>query len=85
MHWKIIHYYNSNQCAKKVMTDSPGLMDFALRLVNFVLLPDRQVKFFKGGGGGGDSNCSGTVTNIILLVIFKARKCYLHVCPKDQL
>ena len=84
MHWKIIHYYNSNQCAKKVMTGSPGLMDFALRLVNFVLLRDRQVKFFRGAGGR-DSNCSGTVTNIILLVIFKARKCYLHVCPKDQL
>ena len=53
MHWKIIYSYNGNQRAKKVMTDSPGLMDFALRLVNFVLLPDRQVKFFRGWGGGG--------------------------------
>ena len=34
------------------MTDSPGLVDFALRLVNSVLLPDRQVKFFFLGGGG---------------------------------
>ena len=34
------------------MTDSPGLVDFALRLVNSVLLPDRQVKFSSGGGGG---------------------------------
>ena len=52
MHWKIIYYHNSNQRAKKVMTDSPGLVDFALRLVNSVVLPDRQVKFFRGGGGG---------------------------------
>ena len=51
MHWKIIYYHNSNQRAKKVMTDSPGLVDFALRLVNSVVLPDRQVKFFRGGGG----------------------------------
>ena len=51
MHWKIIYYHNSNQRAKKVMTDSPGLVDFALRLVNSVVLPDRQVKFFRGVGG----------------------------------
>ena len=61
MHWKIIYYHNSNQRAKKVMTDSPGLVDFALRLVNSVVLPDRQVKFFRGGGG--NSNCRGTVIN----------------------
>ena len=30
------------------MTDSPGLVDVALRLVNSVLL---QVKFFREGGG----------------------------------
>ena len=28
------------------MTGSPVLVDFALRLVNSVLLPNRQVKFF---------------------------------------
>ena len=33
------------------MNDSPVQVDFALRLVNSVLLPDRQVKYFKGGGG----------------------------------
>ena len=34
------------QCAKRV-SDSSGLLDFAIGLVNFVLnLPDRQVKFF---------------------------------------
>ena len=33
--------------AKKVMSDSPGLMDFAIRLVIFVLnLPDGQELFF---------------------------------------
>ena len=35
------------QCAKKVASNSPGLVDFAIRLVNFVLnLPDGQVNFF---------------------------------------
>ena len=39
----------SLQCAKKVVSDSPGLVDFAIGLVNSVSfnLPDRQVKFFK--------------------------------------
>ena len=36
-----------NQCAKKVVSDSLGLVDFAIGLVIFVLnLPDRQVLFF---------------------------------------
>ena len=36
------------QRAKKVVSDSPGLVDFATRLVIFVLnLPDGQVLFFK--------------------------------------
>ena len=35
------------QRAKKVVSDSPGLVDFAIGLVFFVLnLPDRQVLFF---------------------------------------
>ena len=35
------------QHAKKVMSDSPGLVNFAVRLVIFVLkLPDGQVLFF---------------------------------------
>ena len=38
----------SMQSAKKVVSDSPGLVDFAIRLVNSVLnLPDRQVKNFE--------------------------------------
>ena len=37
------------QHAKKVMSDSPGLVDFAIGLVIFVLdLPDGQVLFFWG-------------------------------------
>ena len=33
--------------AKKVVSDSPGLADFSIRLVIFVVnLPDRQVLFF---------------------------------------
>ena len=36
------------QGAKKVVCDSPGLVDFAIRLENSVInLPDRQVKFFE--------------------------------------
>ena len=35
------------QHAKKVMSDSPGLVDFAIGLLIFVLnLPDRQMLFF---------------------------------------
>ena len=35
------------QRAKKVLSDSPGLVDFAIGLVIFVLnLPDGQVLFF---------------------------------------
>ena len=35
------------QRAKKIVSDSPGLVDFAIGLVIFVLnLPDEQVLFF---------------------------------------
>ena len=37
-----------SQRAKKVVSDSPGLVDFAIRLVNSVLnLSDGQVIFFE--------------------------------------
>ena len=43
-----IHSIKSTQCAKKVVFNSPGLVDFAIRLVNSVLnLPIGQVKFFE--------------------------------------
>ena len=36
------------QHAKKVLSDSPGLVDFAIRLVNSVFnLPNGQVMFFE--------------------------------------
>ena len=36
------------QRAKKVLSDSPGLVDFAIEIVNSTLnLPDEQVKFFE--------------------------------------
>ena len=39
------------------MSDRPGLVDFAIGLVIFVLnLPDRQVLFFFGEGGGGENS-----------------------------
>ena len=37
-----------SQCAKKVVSDSPGLVDFAIGLVNSVFnLPDGQVIYFE--------------------------------------
>ena len=30
-------FQNNMQCAKKVVSDCPGLVDFAIGLVNFVL------------------------------------------------
>ena len=42
-----MHFPPYNQCAKKVVSNSPQLEDFAAGLVNSVLnLPDRQVRFF---------------------------------------
>ena len=50
----------SKQCAKKVVSDSPGLLDFAIRLVNSVFnLPNRQVMFVE------DSNNIRTVKSIL--------------------
>ena len=44
--WEMMEYWYS-QRAKKVVSNSPGLVDFATALVFFVLnLPDRQVLFF---------------------------------------
>ena len=41
-------FQKNMQRAKKVVSDSPGLVDFAIGLVNFVLnFPERQVKFFE--------------------------------------
>ena len=40
--------YTIPQSAKKIVSDSPGLVDFAIGLVNFVFnLPDGQVMFFE--------------------------------------
>ena len=40
--------FSPNQHAKKVVSNSLGLVDFAIGLVNFELyLPDGQVKFFE--------------------------------------
>ena len=37
----------------KVVSDSPGLVDFAFGLVNSVFnLPEGQINFFLEGGGG---------------------------------
>ena len=40
--------FNQSQGAKKVVSDSPGLVDFAVGLVNSVLnLPNGQAKIFR--------------------------------------
>ena len=45
---RLTDFYLNPQRAKKVVSDSPGLVDFAIGLVNSVLnLPDRQVKNFE--------------------------------------
>ena len=44
----IKYHWNCTQRAKKVVIKSPGLVDFAIKLVNSVFnLPDGQVMFFK--------------------------------------
>ena len=49
---------NLLQCAKKVVSDSPGLVDFAIGIVKSVSnLPDGPVNvFFLGGGGAVGGN-----------------------------
>ena len=50
------------QCAKKVLSDSLGLEDYAIGLVTFALsLPDRQLKFFE------NSNYRRTVNSNLLI------------------
>ena len=45
---KSLKTFRRLQCAKKVVSDSPGLVDFAIGLVNSVFnLPDGQVMFFE--------------------------------------
>ena len=53
------------RCAKKVVSSSPGLVDFTIGLVIFVLyLSDGQVLFFSFFvRGGGDSNYRRIVIN----------------------
>ena len=42
------YHLNVNQRAKKVVSDSPGLVDFVIGLVNSVLnLPEGQGKIFR--------------------------------------
>ena len=69
-----IHYvlcfllcHKLNQRAKKAVSDSPGLVDFVIGLVNSVLnLPDEEVKFLR------NSNFRTTVKSICLLKRFGA-------------
>ena len=43
-----LFFLHHNQRAKKVVSDSPGLVDFAIGLVNSIFnLPDGQVMFYE--------------------------------------
>ena len=56
---------SKTQHAKKVVSDSPELVDFAIRLVNSVInLPDEQVNFLR------NSNYSRTVKTILPIKMF---------------
>ena len=47
------------QCAKKVVFDSPGLVDFAIGLVISILnLPDGKMNFWGRGGFKLQKNCN---------------------------
>ena len=44
----LVLQWNLNERAKKVLSDSPGLVDYAIGLVNSVFnLPDGQVMFYE--------------------------------------
>ena len=46
--FKLAHWAEIKQRAKKVVSNSPVLVDFAIGLVNSVVnLPDGQVRFFE--------------------------------------
>ena len=46
--FKLAQWAEIKQRAKKVVSNSPGLVDFAIGLVNSVVnLPDGQVRFFE--------------------------------------
>ena len=60
-----IFKFSLRQRAKKVVSDSPGLVDFAIGLVNSVLnLPDGQVKYLR------NSTYRRTVKSILLIKKF---------------
>lgn len=77
----------NKQCEKKVVSNSPGLVDFAIRLVNYVRdLPGRKVKLsgeFKLQENRNQSCCSiifwGVVEMIWGLIMLAA------TCPNGKL
>ena len=55
------------QCVKKAVSNSLGLVDLAVRPVNFVLsLPDGQVRFFVHPRATMDAKSLGTLNTIRL-------------------
>ena len=58
----------------KVVSDSPGLVDFAFGLVNSVFnLPEGQINFFLEGGGGFilEKNCNQSCSSKIFFGLIK--------------
>ena len=62
---KVSSFSWNQQCAKKVVSNSPGLVDFAIGLVNSVFnLPNGQVLFYE------EFNNRRTVKSILLVKKF---------------
>ena len=69
------------QRAKKVLSDSPGLADFAIGLVNSVInLPDGQVTFFEEFKL--QKNCE---ISLLIKTFFGLVEMIASACPNDKL
>lgn len=70
------------QCVKKAVSNSLGLVDLAVRPVNFVLsLPDGQVRFFVHPGATMDAKSLGTLNTIQLLLTPSPPPSHTHIPP----
>ena len=67
--YNLFEKLQSVQCAKKVMSDSSGLVDFAIGLVNSVVnLPNRQVMFLSSSNNRRTMNSIPLVRKCLRLV-----------------
>ena len=79
----------AEQRAKKVVSDSPGLVDFAIRLVNSVInLPNGQVNFFEEFKL--QKNCEinlpiKTFFGLVEMIFGLVKLILASACPSDEL